>query len=201
MKAFFWLLLIGIFINCTPLAKQEKVVVIQPFGEFSNSEAKLIFKEIEKINPKVVLRKNIPFPTETFYKPRNRYRADSLIKFLGSEIGKDSVIIGLSEKDISTTKVKNKDWGVMGLAFRPGNACVISNFRLSKNNKTEQFHKVALHELGHTQGLPHCKNKTCLMRAAEGGNPTDQEKAFCSSCSDYLKARNLKLVKTALTNI
>lgn len=193
MKFFFWLLISTIFIKCIP-NNRDKVIVIQPFENFSNAEAKLVFKEIQKINPKVILKKNIPFPLEAYYKPRNRYRADSIIRFLSSKIGKDSVMIGLSEKDISTTKGKVKDWGVMGLGYRPGNACVVSSYRLSKNNKTEQFYKVALHELGHTEGLPHCKIKTCLMRDAEGGNPLNEEKGFCRSCTKYLKTKNWKII-------
>lgn len=193
MKLLLWLLLLGTLINCTQ-KKHEKVIVIQPFGNFSNLEAKIVFNEIQKVNPNVILNKNIPFPSQSYYSPRNRYRADSIIKFLSARIGKDSVIIGLSEKDISTTKNKVKDWGVMGLGYRPGNACVISSHRLSKNNKTEQFYKVALHELGHTQGLPHCENKTCLMRDAEGGNPLNEEKEFCLSCKNYLKAKNWKVL-------
>ena len=194
MKIFVCILIIGAFINFTP-NKREMIVVIQPLGKFSNVEAKLVFKEIQKINPKAVLKSNIPFPIKSYYKPRNRYRADSIIKFLSSRIGKDSVVIGLSEKDISTTKNNVKDWGIMGLGYRPGNACVVSSFRLSKKNKTEQFYKVALHELGHTQGLPHCKNKTCLMRDAEGRNTLNEEKEFCSSCKSHLKKKNWKLYK------
>jgi archaemetzincin len=77
----------------------------------------------------------------------------------------------------------------MGLGFEPGNACVISTFRLSKTNFAAQFYKVALHELGHTQGLPHCPNKTCLMRDAEGSNHLDEETGFCPSCKAYLKSK------------
>ena len=63
-----------------------------------------------------------------------------------------------------------------------------------KKNKTEQFYKVALHELGHTEGLPHCKNKTCLMRDAEGGNPLNEEKEFCISCKKYLKGKKWNIL-------
>jgi archaemetzincin len=188
MKTFFLILVLITCISFVPI-KKAKVIIIQPFGKFSNSESKIVFEKIKKIFPKVVLKKNISFPAKSFYKPRNRYRADLLIKFMSSSIGKDSVIIGLSNKDISTTNGKVKDWGVMGLGFCPGNACIVSSFRLSKNNKNAQFYKVALHELGHTQGLQHCKNKTCLMRDAKGGNPFNEEKDFCSSCKNYLKKK------------
>lgn len=165
----------------------KRIIVIQPLGNFERDEAVAIFEKIKAIDPKVVLRGNIPFPESSFYKPRNRYRADSIIKNLKNKIGQDSVIVGLSHNDISTTKNKIQDWGVMGLGYKPGKACVVSNFRLSVTNKNQQFYKLVLHELGHTAGLPHCARQTCLMRDAAGGNPLDQEKEFCSSCKSFLK--------------
>lgn len=184
------ILLLGM-ISCT--SNNRRVIVIQPLGDFSKEEALQVLEGIKELNPSTVLNETIPFPDKAYYKPRNRYRADSLIHYLSSRIGKDSVIIGLSKKDISVTKGEFSDWGVMGLGYCPGNACIASSFRLKKNNKNEQFYKVALHELGHTQGLTHCNDKTCLMRDAEGGNPLDEEKDFCSSCKKTLKAQNWKL--------
>lgn len=108
MKTFFWLLIACIFIHCKN-PTTYRVIVVQPLGNFTEKEARLVFAEIRKVNPQAVLRKSMPFPTMAFYQPRNRYRADSLIKFLSSRVGKDTVIIGLSQKDISTSKGKNKD--------------------------------------------------------------------------------------------
>ena len=71
----------------------------------------------------------------------------------------------------------------MGLGFQPGKACIASNFRLRDK---KNFFKVALHELGHTTGLPHCPEKTCFMRDAEGGDPTGEESGFCTKCKNYL---------------
>jgi len=168
--------------------------VIQPFGNFSETDANRILKEIKQLNPNAVLSANIPFPAEAYYKPRNRYRAEILLQYLKKTIGKDSVVIGLSLLDISTKKGEVEDWGVMGLGYRPGNACVVSCFRLSKQNKQEQFYKVALHELGHTEGLPHCPTQSCLMRDAEGGNPLDDEKDFCNSCKKFLQSKHWALL-------
>lgn len=92
----------------------------------------------------------------------------------------------MTDKDISTKKGDVVDWGVMGLAFCPGEACVASSFRLSKNVKLMQLFKVSIHELGHTQGLPHCAVNSCLMRDAKGRNPTNEEKGFCKSCKSIL---------------
>lgn len=172
----------------------QKVIVIQPLGNFQQKQSQKVFAEIKAINSKVILMDNIEFPEKSFYSPRNRYRADSIIKNLKNKIGKDSVIVGLSHFDISTTKNGIKDWGIMGLGYRPGKACVVSDFRLSSKNKNEQFYKLVLHELGHTEGLPHCKEKTCLMRDAEGGNPFDQEKSFCNNCKSFLKSKGWQLI-------
>lgn len=148
MKILIYLIPLLILISCT--SNKVKVIVIQPLGDFSEEEAQEVFKGIKELNPSTVLNQTIPFPEEAYYKPRNRYRADSLIRYLSARIGKDSVIIGFSKKDISVTKGEFRDWGVMGLGYCPGNACIVSSFRLKKNNKSEQFYKVALHELGHT---------------------------------------------------
>ncbi|WP_163408382.1 Zn-dependent protease [Flavobacterium ajazii] len=172
----------------------QKVIVVQPLGDFKPKQAEQVVAQIKIVNPNVVLRQNISFPEKSFYKPRNRYRADSIIKSLRNKIGLDSVIVGLSHADISTTKNGIKDWGVMGLGYRPGKACVVSDFRLSRKNKNEQFYKLVLHELGHTAGLSHCKIKTCLMRDAEGGNPLDEEKSFCRECKSFLKDKGWQLL-------
>lgn len=173
----------------------QKVIVIQPLGDFNQEQSNSIFSKIRTINPNVVLRAAIPFPENAYYRPRHRYRADSIIKNLKNHIGKDSVIVGLSHCDISTTKNGIKDWGVMGLGYRPGKSCVVSDFRLlSVKNKDQQFYKLVLYELGHTAGLPHCKVETCLMRDAEGGNPLDEEKDFCRNCNNYLKSKGWQLM-------
>lgn len=201
MKYYFLILLFSL-ISCTKKNKKDsiekipgqKVIVIQPLGNFKLEQSNKILSEIRTINPNVVLRATIPFPENSYYRPRNRYRADSIIKNLKNHIGKDSVIVGLSHADISTTKNGIKDWGVMGLGYRPGKSCVVSDFRVSPKNKNQQFYKLVLHELGHTAGLPHCKVKTCLMRDAEGGNPLDEEKDFCKNCTSFLKSKGWQLI-------
>jgi archaemetzincin len=161
-------------------------LAVQPFENISSEEVQYMYAALKKIIPSAKLIKPLPLPKQAFYATRNRYRADSLIKFLGSLTDKQHVIIGLTDKDISTTKNGVADWGVMGLGYCPGNACVASTFRLSAKEKKEQLFKVAIHELGHTQGLPHCETKTCFMRDAEGRNPTNEEKEFCGPCRQRL---------------
>jgi archaemetzincin len=171
------------------------VVIIQPFGDFPATQTRIVYNQIKQVCTKTVLRSPVPLPATAFYASKQRYRADSLIRFLKTHGSADSVVIGLTTEDISTMKGKVADWGVMGLAYRPGNACVVSSFRLNKRRVADQFFKVAIHELGHTQGLPHCAERTCFMRNAEGGNPTDEETGFCARCKAFLKRKGWQMEK------
>ena len=130
-------------------------------------------------------------PKAAFYKPRNRYRAAVLLKSIDSYKGFDK-IIGITSKDISTTKTNIYDWGIMGLANSPRKSCITSTFRIKTPNKilfNDRFIKVALHELGHTMGLPHCTfSNKCFMQAAEGTiKSVDRETRYlCSNCKKLI---------------
>lgn len=195
-----WMMILltgSIFSSCnTSSAKQtraNRVVAIQPFSDIPAPLVEKLYKQLLTITPRIVLKPAVVLPASAYYAPRNRYRADSLLHFLGRRGSADTVVIGLTGKDISTTKGNVADWGVMGLGYRPGNACVVSLFRLSKTERGSQFYKVAIHELGHTQGLPHCPDPACFMRDAEGGNPLNEEKDFCKSCKTFLQSKGWQL--------
>ncbi|AZA85286.1 Zn-dependent protease [Chryseobacterium lactis] len=172
--------------------KQAITILVQPFRDVTPQSLKTVTEGIKKVYPNVQVLEAIDFPKNTYYKERNRYRADSIIKFLSERTKEGFVTIGLTSKDISATRGRIKDFGIMGLGYRPGKACVASKFRLSKDNTDEQFYKIAIHELGHTQGLPHCPEKMCFMRDAEGKNPTNEETDFCKKCKTFLMNKNWK---------
>ncbi|MBL0357578.1 MAG: hypothetical protein IPP72_12170 [Chitinophagaceae bacterium] len=123
-----------------------------------------------------------------------RYKADSLLKFQTSLLPTSAEsVVGITNKDISTSQGEHKDWGVFGLGYCPGKACVISVFRLKSGTYDqikERFIKVVLHELGHNMGLPHCNanNEHCLMNDAKGtGATVDKEKKWlCPNCQQLL---------------
>lgn len=166
---------------------------IQPFSDVPVTSIEKLRQELSKIFRNVYIRPAINLPTHAFYSKRNRYRADTLINFLRKSTPSDQVTIGITQKDISTTKGQVIDYGIMGLGYQPGRSCIVSTYRLDKRNLESQFHKVALHELGHTAGLPHCKNKTCFMRDAEGKNYLEEETDFCDACKSYLRSKNWAL--------
>ena len=165
------------------------IIDVQPFSDISSEQTTYVFTELKKIYPSVELKTAIPLPEEAYYPARNRYRADSLLNFLSVQTKSNHVVIALTSKDISCTNENYADWGIIGYGFCPGNACVVSTFRLDKNNVLEQLFKASIHELGHTQGLDHCADKTCFMRDAEGKNTTDEEKDFCPKCKGFLTSK------------
>jgi len=195
----FCVLLIIVSFSChhsNSFVKENTVTIdIQPFSGIGDEEVNYVFSELKKVYPDVNLNRSIPLQASAFYAARNRYRADSLIQFLDRRTARGHVTIGLTGKDISTTKNGIADWGVMGFGFCPGKACIASSFRLSNAEKLMQLFKVAIHELGHTQGLPHCSVSSCFMRDAEGRNPTNEEKDFCVECKRWLanKGWNFKI--------
>jgi archaemetzincin len=187
----FCILLLITFFSC----KEEKVRVIkiQPLGNFSPAISKSIKDQLTLVNPNVIIAPNIALPNAAYYAPRDRYRADRLLKILSRQASGDTIIVGIMNEDISTSHRGVQDWGVLGLGQRPGKACVVSTFRVNKRERAEQMYKLLLHELGHTEGLAHCKSELCLMKDAEGKNHLGKVKAFCDNCAQYLKKKHWQL--------
>lgn len=141
-------------------------------------------------------------PRTAYYPARKRYRAERLLTYLNQRMPKDGWrILGLTDVDISTTKDRFPDWGVMGLGELPGTATVISSFRCRKKARNpahaiERLAKVAVHEIGHTLGLPHCLTHGCLMEDAMGKvTTTDRERDFCPLCRRLAKRNGFTITE------
>lgn len=172
----------------------KPVVVLQPLQRFDMSMLPALADSIEAFYPLTVhiapLKK---LPAHIYYKPRNRHRADRIIHWLRLNMD-DSVrvVVGLTSLDISSTRKGNYDYGIMGLGYRPGHACVVSSFRPAKTAKRkahlqERVLKLVIHEMGHNFGLAHCPDPHCLMRDAEGKMTLDEESDLCKACKQKLK--------------
>ena len=202
IKLITYFIFLLVLISCLP---HEKKIVLQPYENFDKSIIDTIVNSLTiiygydvDILPKRKIQKtafvNIKSP---------RYRAHSLLIDL-KESKPDSVdiILGLINKDISTTK-RNKngtvkkpeskyfDWGIYGLGYRPGPSCIVSTYRLNNMNKKlffSRLKKICIHEVGHNLGLPHCATNKCVMQdAAETIKTVDNvNMELCTKCKSKI---------------
>lgn len=194
-----------LLLSCSNSIDSTTIVQIKQYNGFPKQELDTVISTIESFyKVKVDVLKNQELYSSAFINVKSpRYRADSIIKFQKREIN-DTIdfILGLTHRDISTTKTdksgktkepkyKYQDWGIMGLAYCPGNSCIISTFRIKTNNKKQYFSrlkKVSVHEFGHNLGLKHCNDKKCVMTdAVESVQTIDNaELQLCEKCNSAI---------------
>jgi archaemetzincin len=183
-----------------------KIICLQPFKGANPEYVRLIQKNIANFyGYEVMTLAQIDAPTTAFVNVKSpRYRADSLLIDLWRRCpNKFSHILGVAPFDISTTKrdddgnikkpiSKYTDFGIYGLGYCPGKSCVVSYFRLLNANKEktqQRIIKVALHELGHNLGLPHCPDAKCFMQDARESMKTIDNVGIqlCAACREQIK--------------
>jgi archaemetzincin len=177
-------------------ALAQPTVYLQPLGAITDADVRAVEGALTAFYPiEVKTLARVELPKEAWYAPRKRWRADRLLEFLAARKPDGALrILGLTDADISTTKGKIEDWGVMGLASLDGASGVISRFRCAKRASGAEharirLAKTAVHEIGHTLGLPHCPNRGCIMEDAEGSVLTcDREYDLCADCRAKLVA-------------
>ena len=171
-------------------------LLIQPYGDFSQARAQEVSNQLvaaldKHMNGLAVTEVKIlpakPLSVGLMNDGKTRYRASKILDQQQGQLQQPGdVIIGLTDKDISTTLHGHDDFGILGLSYMNKSNCVISTFRVKDKS---QFWKVVLHEFGHGfLGLPHCPNKdrSCFMVDANGKPNLSPERHFCDSCAKYI---------------
>ncbi len=190
-----WIFFLSCHSDTVRQVQKSDIIAIAPLNNPTIASVTELKNNIEKFySCKVILLPNQNIPSSAFNKKRQRYRADSLLIFL-EQIKPDSVnfILGLTDFDISATVSNYKDWGVFGYGQCPGVSNVISTFRLKKNaDKTKiatRLKNVAIHEIGHNYGLPHCGDTTCIMKDAHGKLSSIEGKSryLCGKCQTRIQ--------------
>lgn len=123
----------------------------------------------ERYSAEVVERSSVDVPEEAHDERSGQYNAERLIGVAES--------VGRGDKNLAITDVdifyRQRNF-VFGLAYLDGKGCVVSTHRLKMtadggevDDDEETFYdrvrKEVVHEVGHTLGLRHCDNDTCVM--------------------------------------
>lgn len=157
-------------------------VILVPLRAFPEDLMVAVETGLEtELDVEVVRHEPVELPQEAYYEPRRRYRAETLLDFLEQFADEaDSPVpvkvLGLTKVDISTSNGEIEDWGIFGLGRASSGVAVVSSKRFGRRarNRAHLRFRVtttAIHEIGHTFGLPHCNEHAveCVMLDAEGG--------------------------------
>lgn len=137
-----------------------------------------------------------PFSLKGGYDPaRNQFNSTWILSQLIEQIpDEDSKILGVTGVDLYVPVLTF----VFGEAQLNGKAAVVSSYRLRdelyglpKNPEKlkGRLEKEAIHELGHTFGLIHCREPNCVMFTSTYAEEIDfKSRDFCPACSVFLRS-------------
>lgn len=133
-------------------------------------------------------------PPEAYDPRRGQYLSTAILNALRGKLPLDALrALGVANVDLYVPELNF----VFGEAQLGGRVAVISVARLQPefyglepNPKVarERMLKEAVHELGHTFGLRHCRNESCVMRFSNSLLDTDRKgNDFCPRCRKALR--------------
>ena len=133
-------------------------------------------------------------PQYAYNEARGQYDSKLILSHLSEYRSDDALrVMGVAHVDLYVPILKY----VFGLAHVDGRCSLISLHRLypefyDKQADTDillaRVEKTAIHELGHTFGLTHCRDKRCVMFSSTKIENTDSKEAdFCPSCYDLFR--------------
>lgn len=126
---------------------------------------------------------------------RNQYNSTWILSKLLEVVPQENCkILGVTSVDLYVPVLTF----VFGEAQLGGKAAVVSSFRLrdelyglprNPQRLRERLEKEAVHELGHTFGIVHCRDPLCVMHSYTYAEEIDfKSRDFCRSCSTLLTA-------------
>ena len=167
------------------IAKKEYILLMLSFsGEANVKQIQQTIEQFYGIHTTVV-KATMPEAASAHY--LGRYKADKILDYLQQQYPNKQVI-ALTSEDICTNLNVQPCWGILGLS-NLGKPYSVSSVSRIKSDKANLLSKVAIHEVGHGLGLPHCKSPNpCLMKDAAGKIATikQQPMQFCKDCSRLL---------------
>lgn len=169
-------------------------LTVMRIGEVSAEAVQQVLHGLSQAFPEITcfLSENVmPIPQEAYNQARRQYHSTHILAKLTNHVEKlgVNVVLGVTSLGLYVPGLNF----VFGEARCPGKVAIISLFRLNpefygqSTNKQlfyERAVKEAVHEVGHTHGLGHCKNPSCVMFFSNAIQDTDRKRStFCEKCS------------------
>ena len=134
-----------------------------------------------------------PIPQYAFDPKRRQYHSTKILEWLKNIPVMDTRILGIIDLDLYVPELNF----VFGEADVAHGVCIISLVRLrqefyglpkNENLFLERALKEAIHELGHTYRLSHCRDPKCIMHFSNSLQDTDiKGPDFCPRCKLKLR--------------
>jgi archaemetzincin len=171
--------------HCATRQDKSATVLLVPCGPVGHEDLDVLMLALSARGMKVAIGSERKVPAAAFNAARRQYRAEFFLKAARQETG--DRVLAVTEYDLYAGDLNF----VFGLADSPGKSAVISLSRLRIGADEGTFRrravKEAVHELGHTWGLVHCRNPRCVMHFSNSLDDTDRkETEWCESCERKL---------------
>lgn len=169
--------------------QKAKLITLVPIGQVDEAILTVIGRGLrEAFGRTYVILTPLSHPDYAHDRHRGQYLSDAILAQLGSLELRAERWLGVVDADLYTPGLNF----VFGQAQMGGWAAVIALPRLRQGfyglpDDEALFHqravKEAVHELGHTYGLGHCRNPRCVMSFSNSLRDVDRkERGFCPSC-------------------
>ena len=174
--------------------KPESITIIS-FGNYEHKFPCEICTQVEEEFRIPVIPREGHLDLSEFFDPaRKQYDANKLLKEIETKFASGSgKTLGMFNVDLFIPILTF----IFGQAFLNGSCGIVSAYRLQneryglkpdENVLTDRLRKEIIHELGHTFGLYHCINPTCVMRSSTYVEDIDQKSwRFCGKCRKELR--------------
>jgi len=173
----------------------SRYIDVVPMGDVDEQDLEDLAVSIkEQFGLRVRVSRNQGIPHYAFDPARRQYNSNLILKQLvDSWLPEALKVLGVSSVDLFNPIFSF----VVGEAQFGGRCAVISTYRLHGKPSRQstlgcttlaiRMEKEAIHELGHTFGLRHCADPSCVMHYSVGTELTDCKFAFfCPACRDVM---------------